>query len=382
MKKFSRITAVILAVVMLFGVMMIAPFSAGAATSAWKAAYIELINKYKNDINDGGWGWIKDLDGNGIPELFLFINHAMGATQVISYNNGSLDIISASAYGKVLVQNNMFLLSFGRQGSYGDTVYRQSGTSKVVFDGSWTARSYNFNYSNPNDFTYKYSLNGSAKKQATYSQYTSALNSVFNKSKAGVLNYNNCYHTTSQIISAINNYRVNMAVPTVSLSNNSQGVYAGWNKIANAEKYTVFYKSASESGWNSFTSYNNYAQLSWLTPGKLYYVQVQPVAASGDKGGFSKVKSLTYIPQANITSLTYNGNNTLKWNAVGGANKYQIARLKSGDKAYTYFTTTKNSFNPQWAALPIPIRSERCTLPLTAEQPTAHGRPQSRLPLS
>ena len=136
MKKFSRITAVILAVVMLFGVMMIAPFSAGAATSAWKTAYINLINKFKSDINDGGWGWIKDLDGNGIPELFLFFNHAMGATQVISYNNGSLDTISASAYGKVLVQNNMFLLSFGRQGSYGDTVYRQSGTSKVVFDGS------------------------------------------------------------------------------------------------------------------------------------------------------------------------------------------------------------------------------------------------------
>jgi hypothetical protein len=38
MKKFSRITAVILAVVMLFGVMMIAPSSAGAATPAWKTA--------------------------------------------------------------------------------------------------------------------------------------------------------------------------------------------------------------------------------------------------------------------------------------------------------------------------------------------------------
>ena len=345
MKKFSRITAVILAVVMLFGVMMIAPFSAGAATSAWKTEYINYVNRMSASINNGdGWGWIKDLDGNGIPELFLSYSAAMGAAQVITYNNGNLDTITAAVYGTILVQNNMFLLSYGRQGHYGDTVYRQSGTSNVVFSGSRTARSNNFNYSNPNDFTYKYSLNGSAKKQATYSQYTSALNSVFNKSKAGVLNYNNCYHTTSQIISAINNYRVNMAVPTVSLSNNSQGVYAGWNKIANAEKYTVFYKSASESGWNSFTSYNNYAQLSWLTPGKLYYVQVQPVAASGDKGGFSKVKSLTYIPQANITSLTYNGNNTLKWNAVGGANKYQIARLKSGDKAYTYFTTTKNSF--------------------------------------
>lgn len=372
MKKFSRITAVVLAVVMLFGVIMIAPFSAGAATSAWKTAYIELINKYKNDINDGGWGWIKDLDGNGIPELFLFINHAFGATQVISYNNGSLDTISASAYGRVLVQNNMFLLSYGRMGYYGDKVYRQSGTSKVVFSGSRTAKIFDFDFDNPNDFTYKYSLNGSSQKQATYSQYTSALNSVFNQSKAGALNYKNCYHKASQIISAINNYRDRMAVPTVSLSNNSQGVYAGWNKIANAEKYTVFYKSASESGWNYFTTHNNYVQLSWLTPGKLYYVQVQPVAASGDKGGFSKVKSLTYIPQANITSLTYNGNNTLKWNAVGGANKYQIARLKSGDKAYTYFTTTNTSFS-EYATGGVAYTYQVRAMYATANSGTAYG---------
>lgn len=373
MKKFSRITAVILAVVMLLGVMMIAPFSAGAATSAWKTEYINYVNKMSTSINNGdGWGWIKDLDGNGIPELFLSYSAAMGAAQVITYNNGNLDTITAAVYGTILVQNNMFLLSYGRQGHYGDTVYRQSGTSNVVFSGSRTARSNNFNYSNPNDFTYRYSLNGSAKKQATYSQYTSALNSVFNKSKAGVLNYNNCYHTTSQIISAINNYRVNMAVPTVSLSNNSQGIYVGWNKITNAEKYNVFYKSASESGWNSFTSYNNYAQLSWLTPGKLYYVQVQPVAASGDKGGFSKVKSLTYIPQANITSLTYNGNNTLKWNAVGGANKYQIARLKSGGKAYTYFTTTNTSFS-EYATGGVAYTYQVRAMYATANSGTAYG---------
>ena len=209
-------------------------------------------------------------------------------------------------------------------------------------------------------------------KTVNLSQYNAALGSTFNRNKAGLLNYNNCYHTTSQIISAINNYRVNMAVPTVSLSNNSQGIYVGWNKIANAEKYTVFYKSASESGWNSFTSYNNYAQLSWLTPGKLYYVQVQPVAASGDKGGFSKVKSLTYIPQANITSLTYNGNNTLKWNAVGGANKYQIARLKSGDKAYTYFTTTNTSFS-EYATGGVAYTYQVRAMYATANSGTAYG---------
>ena len=57
MKKFSRITAVILAVVILFGVIMIAPFSAGAATSAWKTEYINYVNKMSTSINNGdGWG--------------------------------------------------------------------------------------------------------------------------------------------------------------------------------------------------------------------------------------------------------------------------------------------------------------------------------------
>ena len=344
MKKFSRITAVILAVVMLFGVMMIAPFSAGAATSAWKAAYIDFVKNHTFTENLG-WYYLKDVDNNGIPELFYCSGPALGEGMVCSYADNKLSYVNIGGHAAVYVQNNMFYLKAGRQGYYNDIVYRQSGTSEMIFKGIYQAKEFNFSEINDYWFTFQYWKEGmDGYKTVNLSQYNAALGSTFNRNKAGLLNYNNCYHTTSQIISAINNYRVNMAVPTVSLSNNSQGIYVGWNKIANAEKYTVFYKSASESGWNSFTSYNNYAQLSWLTPGKLYYVQVQPVAASGDKGGFSKVKSLTYIPQANITSLTYNGSNTLKWNAVGGANKYQIARLKSGDKAYTYFTTTKNSF--------------------------------------
>ena len=82
-----------------------------------------------------------------------------------------------------------------------------------------------------------------------------------------------------------------------------------------------------------------------MISGQLYYVQVQGIASNGAKGSYSKVKSMTFIAQPKITSLTYNGENTLNYNSVGGANKYQIARLKSGDKSYTYFTTTGTSFS-------------------------------------
>ena len=63
------------------------------------------------------------------------------------------------------------------------------------------------------------------------------------------------------------------------------------------------------------------------------------------KGEVFGSKSLTYIPRAYVTSLSFNGSaNTLTWNSVNGANKYQIAKIRKGDKAYTYYTTTSTSF--------------------------------------
>lgn len=372
MKKLTKIMSVLLAVVMLAGILAIAPVTANAATPAWKTAYINYINRMKNEINDGGWGWIKDLDGNGVPELFLSFAHAMGATQVITYYNGNMEITSASAYGTVYVQNNMFLLSYGRQGHYGDTVYRQNGTPTVVFDGSMAAKYTYFDMDNPNDFTYKYSLNGSAQKEVSYSQYKNALNSVFNVSKAGVLNYKNCYHSASQIIAAINKYNSSLGTPTTSLSNTANGLYASWNKISGASYYTVFYKKSTDSSWSSFNTTNTNCYIPNAVSGKLYYVQVLPVSNAGITGGYSKVKSMTYLAQTSITSLSYNGYNNLKYNSVGGANKYQIARLKSGDKSYTYFTATGTSFS-EYATGGIAYTYQVRPMYVTKNSGTAYG---------
>ena len=56
---------------------------------------------------------------------------------------------------------------------------------------------------------------------------------------------------------------------------------------------------------------------------------------------------MTYLARANMTTLTYNGSNALQWSAVDGANQYQIARKKTGDQAYTYYTTTETGFAEQ-----------------------------------
>ena len=374
MNNFKRILSVFLAIVMIAGIMAVAPVSAGAATPAWKTAYINYINKYKNEINDdGGWGWIKDLDGNGVPELFLSFAHALGHTEVKTYYNGELRSVAASAYGKVLVQNNMFLLSWGRQGGYGDTVYRQNGASTIVFDGNFVAKNINFPEISDDYFVFRYRFNEKSDyRTVTQAQYNSALNSVFNKNKAGALNYKNCYHTTSQIINAINNFVAPPVAPTVSLTNKSNGIYVGWNKVANAAKYIVYFKKPSDTAWTKYTTSNNYYTLNSVISGQLYYVQVQGIAANGTKGSYSKAKSMTFIAQPKISSLTYNGNNTLKYNYVSGANKYQIARKKSGDKGYSYFTTSSNSFKES-ATGGIAYTYQVRAMYATANSGTAYG---------
>ena len=367
MKKVSKIISFILAVVMLAGIAAIAPVTAGAAVPAWKTAYINRINNWSRNIE---WGWIKDIDGNGVPELFLSVI-GFGHTEVSTYYNGELVTVSNSAYGQVLVQNNMFQLSWGRQGGYGDFVYRQNGKPNVIFDGRRMANSSDWN--NLDNYTYKYRYNETSNyMQVSRYQYDNALNSVFNKSKAGVLNYKNCYHTASQIINAINNYAAPPVAPTVSLTNKSNGIYVGWNKVANASKYIVYFKKPSDTAWTQYTTSNNYFTLNSVISGQLYYVQVQGIASNGAKGGYSKAKSMTFIAQPKITSLTYNGNNNLKWNAVRGANKFQVARLKSGDKAYTYFTTTSTSFS-EYATGGIAYTYQVRPMYVTQNSGTAYG---------
>ena len=133
--------------------------------------------------------------------------------------------------------------------------------------------------------------------------------------------------------------------PSLSLSNNSAGLTAVWSNTG-ADSYVVYYRPAERSTWSSFTATGNKAVIPNTESGKLYCVQVQNIF-NGKNGAYSKVKSMTYLARANMTTLTYNGSNALQWSAVDGANQYQIARKKTGDKAYTYYTTTETGFAEQ-----------------------------------
>ena len=117
--------------------------------------------------------------------------------------------------------------------------------------------------------------------------------------------------------------------PSLSLSNNSAGLTAAWSSTG-ADSYVVYYRPAERSTWSSFTATGNKQNI-----------------FNGKNGAYSKGKSMTYLARANLTTLTYNGSNALQWSAVDGANQYQIARKKTGDQAYTYYTTTETGFAEQ-----------------------------------
>ena len=142
-----------------------------------------------------------------------------------------------------------------------------------------------------------------------------------------------------------NNAAIKPDSPTLSLSNTVNGLTAAWNKVDNAEFYRVFYRSVADGeDWTSFDTTDTSCVIPDTVSGTLYFVKVQSIGADELEGEYSAVKSMTCIDRAVITSLSFNGSaNTLAWNVVGGANKYQIAKKRIGDSSYTYYTTTATS---------------------------------------
>lgn len=133
------------------------------------------------------------------------------------------------------------------------------------------------------------------------------------------------------------------APATLSISNQSNGLRAQWSAVSGAAKYIVYFRQAGESWSSDETSGTSYT-LTEAASGVLYYMQVQSVAPDGEKGGYSKVRSMTALSRAVIADLRYQGDVTLNWEPVEGANRYQIAELKKGASSYTYYTTADTAF--------------------------------------
>lgn len=128
---------------------------------------------------------------------------------------------------------------------------------------------------------------------------------------------------------------VTMQQPKVTLTNKSNGIRAEWNAVGGAKSYIVYYKTASAAAWSSVTTANTYYPLFNVTSGTLYYVQVRPVGVKAN-GPYSKVSSMTFIGQPAVTVSQSGNSAVLRWNAVEGANLYEIAYKEKNDAGFLY----------------------------------------------
>ena len=345
MKMSKKVLAVMMAVIMTLSITVVvfSTTTASAAVPAWKTAYINFVKTHKA----GGYGLV-DLDKNGVPELLYHTGTYAGFGSINTYNNNKIQTRNIGGYGTLYILNNMYYVPTYHQGVYGDIVFRTNNTLQVAFDGEGIASRYDS--TGGHDYTYKYRLNESSYfTSVSRSQYYNKLNSIFNKNKAKRIDLFKCYNY-NQIINAINNYSSPYAPPSapgnLRIRNYGTGFNINWNRAARAAKYRVYYKSIYSSGWSYIDTTKNYANLTYLSTGKLYYIQVRAYGANGIAGGITKVKSMTHVRDTSINSIVYNSNGTitLKWDPGYGANGYAIAKKKAGAKKYTYYYVSSRTF--------------------------------------
>ena len=139
-----------------------------------------------------------------------------------------------------------------------------------------------------------------------------------------------------------------VSAPDVRLSNTTGGIKLEWASLDNAKEYLVCGTEAGKNSWKRYTTDKNEYVFSGIESGKQYYFQVQATLSDGTKSAFSSPRGMTFIsvPVLNAVSNTFETDKTLKlsWSAVKGANRYRIAKMKSGASDYEYIDIQTNSF--------------------------------------
>ena len=116
--------------------------------------------------------------------------------------------------------------------------------------------------------------------------------------------------------------------------------------MSGASKYYV-YRSGSSNGTYKYvgtTTATNYTD-NKANAGYTYYYKVKAVSkvSSGANSYYSVVIGATcHCARPSVKITTSNGSPRLTWNAVAGANKYEVYRATSKNGSYTKMFTTSN----------------------------------------
>lgn len=352
----KKVISVLLIILIVFSTFFTTVAAADTVNPKWKSLYWDYVDKYSNDSNHNSYRfWLIDFDNDKTPELVMdsgYGGSGMYGQAIVCYNNGNLQEEKFGGYWLKYRYKNKLFIEGQRRPINGDWEYyygvyqiNNSKATRIFNARAVTDNSVAFNNQKPNAKRYEYATDGLYNfKDTTFNDLQKKLNRVIDTNNMMLLKESEAYNYY-QIdfgISVYNN--IETVTPVVSLLNTSNGIYAKWQHIEGAFAYSVYYKKASDSNWTSTWTHNNYFQIPNCVSGTIYYVQISPTLAGSKYNYYSKVRSMTFLGQVKINTLYYNGNNTLSWNKVNGANNYQIARIKKGDSAFTYFTTNNNNF--------------------------------------
>ena len=202
----------------------------------------------------------------------------------------------------------------------------------------------------------KYEVYRSGSKDGTYTLLgtTTAVNYTDSKANAGYTYYykvkaiSSVKNTANSALSAAVAVTCRCARPVVKPDYliSTGKPYIKWTAVSGASKYYV-YRSGSSNGTYKYvgtTTATNYTD-NKANAGYTYYYKVKAVSkvSSGANSYYSVVIGATcHCARPSVKITTSNGSPRLTWNAVAGANKYEIYRATSKNGSYTKMFTTSN----------------------------------------
>ena len=200
----------------------------------------------------------------------------------------------------------------------------------------------------------KYEVYRSGSKDGTYTLLgtTTNLNYTDSKANAGYIYYYKVKAVNANSIKS--NYSATVAAtchcarpvvkPDYLISTGKP--YIKWTAVSGASKYYV-YRSGSSNGTYKYvgtTTATNYTD-NKANAGYTYYYKVKAVSkvSSGANSYYSVVIGATcHCARPSVKITTSNGSPRLTWNAVAGANQYEVYRATSKNGTYTKMFTTSN----------------------------------------
>ena len=202
----------------------------------------------------------------------------------------------------------------------------------------------------------KYEVYRSGSKDGTYTLLgtTTAANYTDSKANAGYTYYykvraiSKVRSTANSSLSATVAATCHCARPVVKPDYliSTGKPYIKWTAVSGASKYYV-YRSGSKDGTYTLlgtTTATNYTD-NKANAGYTYYYKVKAVSkvSSGANSYYSVVIGATcHCARPSVKITTSNGSPRLTWNAVAGANKYEVYRATSKNGSYTKMFTTSN----------------------------------------